>query len=166
MPALDIERILSTLDRHGVDYVLIGGLAARLHGSPLLTEDVDITPSTERENLRRLAEAIKEMDAELRVAGAPEGVPFAFDERSFGSFTSMTLVTRFGFLDLCFRPDGTRGYPELIEAAETYEVYGLAISVASLDDVIRSKTAAGRERDLQALPTLRALKTRLENGEQ
>ena len=89
-----------------------------------------------------------------------EGVPFDFDERSFGLFTSMTLVTKFGFVDLCFRPDGTSGYPDLIEAAETYEVYGLKIRVASLEDVIRSKTAAGRERDLQALPTLQALKER------
>ena len=163
MPALDIERILTTLDRHGVDYVLIGGLAARLHGSPLLTEDVEITPSTEQDNLGRLAEAVKEMEARLRVAGAPEeGVPFEFDARSFRSSTSMTLVTRYGFVDLCFRPDGTGGYPDLIEAAETYEVYGMRIKVASLGDVIRSKTAAGRERDLQALPTLRALEERLE----
>ena len=165
MPALDIERVLSTLDRHGVDYVLIGGLAARLHGSPLLTEDVDITPSTEPENLGRLADAVTEMDAHLRVVGAPaEGVPFEFDERCFGLFTSMTLVTKFGFVDLCFRPDGTSGYPDLSAGAETYEVYGLKIRVASLDDVIRSKTAAGRERDLQALPTLQALKERRGRG--
>jgi hypothetical protein len=157
---LDIEAILRTLDRHGVDYILIGGLAARLHGSPLLTDDVDITPSAEQENLRRLIAALRELGAELRVAGMESGLPFDFDESSFHATTAMTLTTRDGPLDLCFRPEGTGGYPDLAEDAETYEVFGLTIKVASLDDVIRSKQAAGRDVDLQALPTLHALRER------
>jgi hypothetical protein len=67
-PRLDVEAILGALDRHGVDYVLIGGIAARLHGSPLLTEDVDITPALDRPNLARLAEALTELEARLRGA--------------------------------------------------------------------------------------------------
>jgi hypothetical protein len=160
-PALDIEALLSTLDRHGVKFVLIGGVAARLHGSPLLTEDVDVTPAPSRENLGRLAAALRELDAKLRVAGAPEPIDFPLDERSFDSFTAMMLVTRHGYLDVCLRPDGTRGYAELAENAETYDVFGLKIEVASLEDIIRSKQAAGRNKDLQALPTLRALRERL-----
>jgi hypothetical protein len=72
----------------------------------------------------------------------------------------MTLVTRDGYLDLCFRPEGTEGYDDLATDAESYEVFGITIKVASLDDVIRSKAAAGRDVDLQALPTLRALRDR------
>jgi hypothetical protein len=157
---LDIEAILRTLDRHGVDYILIGGLAARLHGSPLMTDDVDITPTADPENLRRLVAALRELGAELRVAGMDEGLPFEFDERSFHPTTAMTLVTRGGPLDLCFQPVGTDGYSDLAEHAETYEVFGLTIKVASLEDIIRSKAAAGRDVDLQALPTLHALRAR------
>jgi hypothetical protein len=157
---LDVEALLSTLERHRVDYVLIGGVAARLHGSPLLTEDIDVTPATDRENLRRLAAALRELDARLRVPGE-EPVEIEFDERSFGSCTTMTLTTRFGFLDLCFRPDGTKGYRDLEASAVTYELFGLKVAVAALADLIRSKVAAGRNKDLQALPTLRALEERL-----
>ena len=160
-PALDVRSLLGVLARHEVEYVLIGGLAARLHGSPLLTEDIDVTPATHRDNLRRLAAALRELGAKLRVAGLAEGVEFPFDERSFGSFTSMTLVTRFGLLDLCFRPDGTRGFSDLSEHADLYQLFGLQVRVASLEDIIRSKQAAARNKDLQALPTLRALQERL-----
>jgi hypothetical protein len=159
---LDVERLLGTLDRHGVEYVLIGGMAARLHGSPLLTEDLDITPSMDRANLGRLAAALRDLDARLRVPGLDEPVAFEFDERSFSAFTSMTLTTSAGLLDLCLRPDGTKGYPDLAAGAQPYEVFGLRVSVASLADIIRSKQAAGRNKDLQAIPTLRALQERLE----
>lgn len=69
----DPERIVRTLDQHGVDYVLIGGVAARLHGSPILTEDLDVTPERSRDNLRRLAEALAELDAKLAAPGAEDG---------------------------------------------------------------------------------------------
>lgn len=159
-PALDVEKLLGCLNRHRVEYVLIGGLAARLHGSPLLTDDVDVTPAVDRLNLGRLAAALVELGAKLRVTGAPP-VDFPFDERSFDNFTSMTLITRHGLLDICLRPDGTRGYPDLAPNAQTYSIFGLEIEVASLDDIIRSKEAAGRNKDLQALPTLHALRRRL-----
>jgi hypothetical protein len=157
---LDIEAILRTLDRHGVEYILIGGLAARLHGSPLLTDDVDITPAAQKSNVQRLVAALRELGAELRVAGIDDGLHFDFDEESFHSTTAMTLTTRDGPLDLCFQPAGTGGFPDLTEHAEEYEVFGLTIRVASLDDIIRSKQAAGRDVDLQALPTLQALRER------
>jgi hypothetical protein len=105
-PALEVEPLLEALDRHQVDYVLIGGLAARLHGSPLMTFDIDITPSTDRDNLARLAGALRELDAKLRVSGRDEPVDFPLDERSFDSFTAMTLVTRHGLLDVRLRPTG------------------------------------------------------------
>jgi len=158
--SLDIEAILRTLHRHDVEYILIGGLAARLHGSPLLTDDIDITPAPKRANVRRLVAALRELGAELRVAGMDYGLPFDFDEKSFHSTTAMTLTTPDGPLDLCFQPAGTGGFADLAEHAEEYEVFGVTIRVASLDDIIRSKQAAGRDVDLQALPTLQALRER------
>ena len=90
-PPLDVEAILGALDRHRVEYVLIGGLAARIHGSPFLTEDLDITPALDRENLARLATALQELGARLRGA---EEVEFPLDDRSLASADVLTMTTR------------------------------------------------------------------------
>lgn len=160
-PPLEIEALLRTLARHGVEYVLIGGIAARLHGSPLLTEDLDITPATTRENLKRLASALRELEAKLRVRPG-EAVAFEIDERMLAVATILTLTTKHGFLDICVEPEGTRGYVDLASQAESYDVLGVRVQVATLADIIRSKQAAGRNKDLQALPTLRMLERRLQ----
>ena len=157
-PPLDVEALLSALDRHGVDYVLIGGLAARLHGSPLLTEDIDITPAVDQENLTRLAAALRELEARLRGA---EDVDFPLDDRSLASAETLTTTTRAGWLDVCSRPAGGQSYETLAPNAQTYELFGLHVRVASLDDVIRSKEAASRDKDLRSLATLRELQERL-----
>jgi hypothetical protein len=150
------ERILAVLEAHDVHYVLIGGLAATLRGSPYPTADVDITPATDRPNLGRLASALRELSARLRVEGRREPVDWPLDERSFDQGTTWTFVTRFGFLDVCLRPGGTQGFADLQRAASAERLTDtLTVSVASLADVIRSKEAAGRDRDLRVLPALR-----------
>jgi hypothetical protein len=151
-PPLDVEAILGTLDRHGVEYVLIGGLAARIHGSPLLTEDLDITPALDRETA-----ALQELGARLRGA---EEVEFPLDERSLASADVLTMTTQAGWLDICSRPAGGQSYETLAPNAETYELFGLRVRVASVDDLIRSKSAAGRDKDLRGLPALRELQRR------
>jgi hypothetical protein len=156
-PPLDVEAILGALDRHRVVYVLIGGLAARLHGSPLLTEDLDITPEASRDNLARLALALQELDARLRGA---EEVDFPLDDRSLASANVLTMTTQAGWLDICSRPAGGQSYETLAPNAETYELFGLRVRVASVDDLIRSKSAAGRDKDLRGLPALRELQRR------
>jgi hypothetical protein len=156
-PPIDVAAILGALDRHGVEYVLIGGLAARLHGSPLLTDDLDITPASDRENLGRLADALRELEARLRGA---EDVELPLDARSLGSSELLTMTTRAGWLGVCGRPAGGQSYETLAPAAELYELFGFQIRVAGLDDLIRSKTAAGRDKDLRALPMLHELRRR------
>lgn len=156
-PPIDVATILDALDRHGVEYVLVGGLAARLHGSPLLTDDLDITPASDGENLGRLAKALRELEARLRGA---EDVEFPLDVRSLASSELLTMTTRAGWLDICWRPAGGQSYETLASAAEPYELFGLRIRVASLDDLISSKSAAGRDKDLRALPMLRELRRR------
>ena len=158
VPDFDPVAVLRVLVSHGVEFVLVGGVAARLRGAPLLTQDLDVTPATDRENLARLADGLKELEARLRTATEPDGVPFPFDPGLLMSATVWTLITRFGDLDLVMSPAGTKGYPDLLADADVLRVAvepDLMVKVASLGDVIRSKEAAGREKDRAALPLLR-----------
>lgn len=157
---LDLERLLAVLDRHGVVYVLIGGLAAVAHGSPFPTEDADITPDPDGSNLERLSAALEELDARLRVSGETDGVPFSHDADSLRAVQTWNLTTAAGDLDLNFEPDGTGGFADLNRDAEPVELYGVMVRIASLADVIRSKQAANRPKDQRVLPTLRELLAR------
>jgi hypothetical protein len=161
----DPQEILRVLEAHGVEYVLIGGLAAALHGSPHVTSDVDVTPEGGRENLRRLARALEDLDARIRAPGEPDGLPFDRSAEMLSRVSLLNLATRAGNLDLLFEPAGTRGYPDLVRGAIEIQMHGVLVRVASLADVIRSKEAAGRERDRLVLPTLRRLQERLEEDE-
>jgi hypothetical protein len=150
------DKLLEVLERHGVQFVVIGGLAAELRGSPYTTRDVDVTPSRERANLGRLADALRELDAKLRISGVDGPVEFPLDQHSFDWGTTWTFVTTHGFLDIALLPDGTRGYDDLRRGASRERISDtLEVSVASLADVIRSKEAAGREKDRAVLPVLR-----------
>ncbi len=149
--------MFACLDRHGVRYVLIGGLAAVLHGSPLPTLDADICPARDPDNLDRLAAALVELDARIRTPDSPEGVRFAIDAGFLGGVELLNLITRFGDLDLSFRPSGTAGFAELARRAVGMTVRGLNVPVAALEDVIRSKEAANRPKDHRNLPILRQL---------
>jgi predicted nucleotidyltransferase len=156
------QEILSALDRHGVRYVLIGGLAAILHGAPHVTTDVDIVPEEALRNLERLSTVLDELGARIRVAGEEGGIPFGHDAESLRRVRIWNLVTDKGNLDITFVPSGTQGYEDLHRDAVRMRVRGVDVPVASLADVIRSKEAAGRERDRAVLPTLRRL---LEEGD-
>lgn len=165
MPRFDPVSMLSVLERNQVDYVLIGGLAATLHGSPLRTGDADICPASDVENLERLAATLIEIEARIRSVDAPGGLAFTCDANFLQSSELLNLVTRFGDLDISFRPSGTTGYRELERSAKQYDIEGLIVPVASLADIIRSKESANREKDWQALPTLRILLKRTESPE-
>lgn len=156
-PELDVERLFAELDRHGVRYVVIGGVAAVLHGSPAVTVDLDVVPATDRDNLERLSAALTALDARVWGPTDPRGVPFGHDARSLAEVPVRNLLTDAGRLDITLVPSGTQGYPDLSRDAVVFEVGDLAVSVASLADVIRSKEAAGREKDRLVLPLLRRL---------
>lgn len=157
MGVLQAEELFALLDRHGVEYVLIGGLAAVLHGSPLPTLDADICPSSDQANLERLASALREVDARLRTPDSPNGVAFPCDASFLGGVELLNLVTSLGDLDLSFKPSGTTGFSDIARKAVTLEVRGVRVRVAALEDVIRSKEAAGRPKDQRSLPVLRQL---------
>lgn len=154
---LSAERILRVLDRHGVDYVLIGALAATFHGSPLRTDDVDVCPSRRRANLERLASALRELEAQEYDPARGEYVEREWDLEVLSSDETFILGTAAGRLDLVFRPDGTAGYDDLSRGAVELRIDDIVFRVAALEDVIRSKEAAGRPRDREQLPTLRRL---------
>lgn len=151
------EPIVAALLARSVDFVVIGGFAARLQGSPLLTGDIDVTPEMSTENLTRLSEALRDLDARIRHPDIPEGLPFAHDATSLAGAVFWNLTTRHGDLDLSFTPAGTGGYDDLAERALTISISGIDFPVASLADIVRSKDAADRPKDRRALPVLREL---------
>ena len=160
----DPVRMLAALHDAGVQFVLIGGMAAVLHGDVGVTVDLDVVPARTPDNLEKLAAALRVLDACIRVADVPAGLAFDCSAgffRNLSEDATLNLTTRAGDLDLAFRPSGTRGYPDLKrDAVEIEAAEGVRILVASLADVIRSKEAANREKDRTALPRLRRLRDR------
>ncbi len=157
MPPLQADALIACLEKNSVRYVLIGGLAAILHGSPQNTFDADICPARSGDNLERLAKALREMRARIRTPDVEGGLAFACDAAFLRSVEILNLVTDHGDLDLSFLPSGTRGYEDLAERAVTISVKGHAVHVASIEDIIRSKEAANRPKDVAALPILKQL---------
>jgi hypothetical protein len=155
MPEFAFERILEALQRHSVRYVVIGAVAAIAQGSPLPTEDIDVTPARDIANLERLAAALLDLDASLRVPDKPEGMPFPFDATYLAGNEIWNLTTPHGDLDLIFVPAGTEGYDDLKRDAILVDFGEVQAPMASLVDVIRSKQASSRAKDHAQLPALR-----------
>lgn len=152
----DPAAMFAVLNAHDVQYVVIGGMGARYQGSDLLTEDVDITPDLEPANLDRLANALVALEAKML---DPDGKPIDLPEPKIEPELMMRMrsfrtTTRSGVLDISLHPDGTDGFPDLVRRAVYIVVDTVAAPVADLRDIIRSKDAAGRDKDLAALPHL------------
>jgi len=161
----DPERMLGALADRRVRFILIGGMAAVLHGDVGVTVDIDVVPERTDDNLERLARALRDLGARIRTEGEPEGLAFDCSAEFFRNLPPDSIVnmtTEAGDLDVTFCPSGTSGFADLkrdainIEAADQLHIF-----VASLADVIRSKQAANREKDRLALPRLRRLLDRL-----
>jgi hypothetical protein len=158
----DAATIIACLNRRGVHYVVIGALAAQLQGAPIpRTRDIDITPAADTDNLQRLSDALHELCARIRTTDVPEGLPFDHDGASLSRARIWNLTTPFGEFDVSFIPSGTEGYDDLARHAHVIDAYGQAVPVADLDDVIRSKEAAGRPKDILHLPILLRTSRRL-----
>jgi len=147
---------LQILAANSVDFVVIGGIAARLWGSPTVTRDLDICYSRAPANLERLAAALQEMHAKLR--GVSEKVPFRLDARTLAAGDSFTFKSDVGDVDCLGTPTGTGGYDDLRAGAERMDVDGLKVWVTSLVDLIDMKRSAGRTKDRLALEVLGALR--------
>jgi hypothetical protein len=157
----DPLRAMKVLVAHDVRFIVIGGVAGRALGSPTITNDLDICYERSALNHEALADALNELEAGLR--GAPAGLPFQLDARSLKMGDSFTFETVAGPLDCLGTPAGTAGYDDLLKNAAEYEMDNLLVMVASLDDLIRMKRAAGRPKDRVEIEILSALKEEREN---
>jgi hypothetical protein len=153
------DDVVRLLGRHGVRYVLIGGLAAVTQGASLVTQDVDLCHARDDDNLTRLADALREVHAKVR--GTDPGLPFRLDARTLAN-DAFTFTSDLGAIDLLATPAGTEGFDDLARTADTFELFGQRVLVASLDDLIRMKRAAGRTKDLLAVEELGALRDELD----
>jgi hypothetical protein len=164
---VDLDRIVETLAKRNVRYVLIGGLAAAAHGSTLPTEDVDVVPARNRANLDNLAAALSDLGARIRADREPDGIEFPCTGAFIAAMSAMlNLVTDAGDVDLVMQPAGfPDGHEALAPASVALELGdGVVVQVASLADVIRSKRAANRPKDVAALPYLEALAEEISRG--
>lgn len=164
MPAeLRPRALLEHLSGHGVDYVVIGGIAAVLHGSERNTFDLDVCPAQDPVNLEALGAAL--IDIGARVRGIDEDVAFVPDGRALGGVEILTLDTALGPLDLVMRPPGAAPYEALRRRAERMDTGGVAVLVASIEDLIDMKTSSDRPKDredVERLGSLALLRRRLE----
>ena len=159
----DPLRALRTFNEHRVRYVLIGGYASSVLGAPIVTNDLDVCYERSSDNMDRLAAALLELQATLRVAGVDEELPFILDGRTIAAGDSFTFNSEAGPIDVLGTPSGTGGFRDLDADATTYDLgEGLLVRVVSLDDLIRMKEAASRPKDQAHLHVLAALKERIE----
>lgn len=159
-PSFDPLALVRALAEQGVRFVLIGGFAAAIRGSPVITGDVDVCYARDDDNLERLAAALDELGATLR--GAPPDVPFRPDARTLKAGDHFTFATIAGALDCLGTPAGTNGFADIDASATDEDLDGFVVRVASVDDLIRMKGAAGRPQDLIAVEWLAALRDELE----
>ena len=152
----DFEGLLRALAEGRVDFVLIGGLAARAHGSARSTQDVDVAYSRSESNLVRLVQALEPLEPSLR--GAPPGLPFRFDLPTVKAGLNFSLSTRLGALDLLGEVAGGGDYERMRSGAKSLELFGLECLCLDLDQLIATKRAAGRPRDLETVAELEALR--------
>lgn len=149
---------LRVLDSHRVEYVVIGGFAGDLLGAALNTNDLDICYERTADNMDRLAAALKELGATLRVAGVQEDLPFILDGKTLAAGDSFTFDTDAGAVDVLGTPSGTNGFRDLRIKAHAVPVGDLQVFVVSLADLMRMKRASGRVKDRMHLEVLSALR--------
>ena len=158
---IDFERALVTLADAQIRFVIVGGLAVTIHGSAHVTYDLDFCYARDTENVTRLANVLLPFNPRLR--GAPETVPFRFDEETLKRGLNFTLSTELGDLDLLGEVIGLGDYAAALAVSESVELFGRTFAVLTLDALIASKRAAGRPKDLLVLPELEALREATED---
>jgi len=144
-PKLDLGSLLGTLNKHGVDFVVIGGVAGLAQGSAYPTYDLDVAYARDRANLERLVEALRDLEVTLR--GAPVDLPFLLDVKTLENGANFTFDTAYGKFDILGDVEGSGGYDGLREKAVVTTVADSEVRVASIDHLIAMKRAANRPKD-------------------
>jgi hypothetical protein len=148
------EEVISRLSQAKVEYVIVGGVSAVLQGAPIVTEDLDLCYRRTPENIARLATALAPLKPQLR--DFPPDLPFTFDARAIQLGSNFTLAVGTEKLDLLGVMSGLGGYEDVVAGADDMLVAEMEVKVLSLAQLIVAKEAAGRPKDLAAIPTLRA----------
>ena len=152
----DFPRLLTALCDGGVEFILVGGLAATVHGSSRLTQDIDVVYGRTDDNLTRLEKGLGPYEPYLR--GAPPGLPFDWSAATLRRGLNFTLTTTLGDIDLLGEIVGGGGYDDLLSHSIEIELFGKTCWCLDLPTLIRTKRAAGRPRDLEAVAELEALR--------
>lgn len=152
---IGIERLLGALHAGGVDFILVGGVAARAHGSARVTQDVDVSYSRAEPNLARLVTALAPLRPYLR--GAPPGLPFEWSVATLRAGVNFTMTTAVGDIDLLGEIVGGGRYEDLLPHTIVVTVFAQEIRLLDLPSLIRVKRAAGRPKDLEVIAELEAL---------
>jgi len=148
----DYERLLKVLDVAGVQFIVIGGFAAILHGSAQLTEDLDVVYARVPQNIERLVKALAPLHPYLR--GAPPGLPFLWDAETIHRGLNFTLTTDSGDFDVLGEIAGGGTYDDLLPDSNKVRIFGVDCQVLGLRRLIQAKRAAGRPKDFQAVAEL------------
>ena len=148
--------LLKRLVEHGVDFVVIGGIAMVAHGSSRITRDLDICYATDPANLEVLGAAMVELGARLR--GVEDDVPFVPDAAALRQVSILTLASPDGDMDLLVRPSGAPSYDQLRANAERVTIDGVAVLIASLDDLAAMKRTTKRDKDKIDLEEIEVIK--------
>lgn len=153
---IDFPALFGALARGGVEFIVVGGTAATIHGSARLTGDLDIVYRRTPENVRRLVASLAVHRPYLR--GAPPGLPFRWDEDTLNRGLNFTLTTALGDLDLLGEVAGGGPYDALRPHCAAVRVFGVECLCPDLETLIGLKRAAGRPKDLEAIAELESLR--------
>lgn len=156
------EEMLRQLVARGIRFVVVGGVAATIHGSARYTNDLDICYATDPENLRRLVALLTDWTAYLR--GVEPGLPFILDERTFAITPLLTLVTKHGDFDLLDHVPGVGGYDDVLARSEAAQIGPVRFHTISLEALIDAKRATRRKKDIEHLIELEALQLLRDEG--
>jgi hypothetical protein len=153
-----IIEAIDLLDGEDVEYVLIGGSAAILHGAAYVTQDVDFCCSRAPDNLDRIARALNTVNPRFRVPGLPDGLPTKLDSRTLRNRSSFAFITDIGFVDIHFSINGIGSYDAVFSTSLTETIGDRTFRILSIDGLIQCKAAIGRPRDLALIPELEMIR--------
>ncbi|HKS07412.1 MAG TPA: hypothetical protein VJR92_13990 [Gemmatimonadaceae bacterium] len=158
-----LERLLAALHKAKVEFIIVGGVAARAHGSARVTQDIDVSYGRDGANLERIVTALRPLKPYLR--GAPIGLPFDWSAATLRAGLNFTLTTTAGDIDLLGEIAGGGTYEQLARHTVELTIFGNATKVLDLPWLIRVKRAAGRPKDLETIAELEALREEIDRAE-
>lgn len=153
---IDLYKAITILADANVEFVVVGGVALRSHGSAYVTQDLDISYSRTRENLQRIADALRPLRPRPR--GIPDELPFIWDWSTLQNGTNFTFKTELCDIDLLGEVAGIGDYSAVFEHSVSHDFDGRAVRVLSIDALIKAKETAGRPKDASGLQELYALR--------